>query len=138
MKKLLFILMLFTLNSSFAQVKPVKKNNSKNIKKKTTVAIRSTTIPNKTKPFSPKDTITVPESNVNPYKMQLPKTAGPSTIKLNNSVIKTPVYNNNATGTSIPGDVNTGLRPGNTMNQPPENNSLNQIRAQADSARQPH
>ena len=131
--------MLFTLNSSlFAQVKPIKKTTSKVVKKKTTVAIRSTTIPNKTKIVSPADTATVPEANVNPSKMQLPKTVGPSATKLNNSVIKTPVYNNTATGTNAPGDVNTGLRPDNTLDYPQENIKLNQVRASADSAKQPH
>lgn len=50
-------------------------------------------------------------------KMELPKSNNfdPSNPKLKNSKIKTPVYNNQLTGTNAPGDRNTGI-PASTSN----------------------
>ena len=52
----------------------------------------------------------------------------PSNSKLRNSKIKTPVYNNNLTGTNAPGDVNTGIPADNTNHRPTGNAALDKIK----------
>ncbi|MEO7524634.1 MAG: hypothetical protein ABIT58_11100 [Ferruginibacter sp.] len=138
MKCLVMLLFFFPFNNSlFAQVKPVNKKYSKNVKITSKPAVRPTSKIGTSKNVSPADTASFPEANINPSKMQLPKTVGPSATKLNNSVFKTPVYNNTVTGTNAPGDVNTGLRPGSSGNDHEVNESLKKVRANADSARGP-
>ena len=52
----------------------------------------------------------------------------PSNSRLRNSKIKTPVYNNNLTGTNAPGDVNTGIPSDNTNHRPTVNVALDKIK----------
>ena len=56
------------------------------------------------------------------------KSFNPSNSKLRNSKIKTPVYNNNLTGTNAPGDVNTGIPADNSNHRPTGNAALDKLK----------
>lgn len=66
-----------------------------------------------------KDTVTI--------NIPKDKNFNPSNSKLRNSKIKTPLYNNNLTGTNAPGDVNTGIPADNHNNRPTGNAALDKL-----------
>jgi len=124
MKKLLIIAFVFSTLVVKAQVKTPNQNNKPVTNEKSSE--KKTTIKGNQKPLS--------DSAINPIdghnhgdtiKINVPKDNGfnPSNPKLKNSKVKTPVYNNQVTGTNAPGDVNTGISADNSMNHLPPNNA---------------
>ncbi|MEO6669971.1 MAG: hypothetical protein ABIN36_10875 [Ferruginibacter sp.] len=71
--------------------------------------------------------------NKDSIKVVIPKdkSFNPANPKLRNSKIKTPVYNNNLTGTNAPGDANTGIPADNINHRPNTNAAMEKIKDSA-------
>jgi hypothetical protein len=132
MKTICFILFSCLNLAGYAQVKPSQKTNDATIKEKPP---KKSTIKAKQSPLA--DSAIKPMDGHNhgdTIKIDIPKdnSFNPSNSKLKKSKVKTPVYNNQVTGTNAPGDVNTGLPPDNTTNPaPPKNISKDSTKSSA-------
>lgn len=92
-------MLVFSITAAHAQVKPASKApQKKQVRTKKTVL---------------QDSLTPVTNRRDTVKIEIPKdnSFNPSSPKLKNSKIKTPLYNNQVTGTAAPGDVNTGIPP---------------------------
>ena len=115
-----------------AQTKPAKASPQKANKKNSGTPAAKSKIQQVT---LPNDTATVPAVNILPAAASK-KTFDPESGKINNLPVKTPVYNSMVTGTSSPGDVNTGISTNNSNAPAPvRGNVLTPVSMSRDSTR---